>query len=140
MKQAIYGLILLAFLALPPARELAESIMSIHMHMQMPLIAVSGFLLTPFLQKTFPNFFAIWIDKCLLGFVLDLVVILYCMIPKAMDDAFVSGFVEFMKFLSWWLMGVSLRDCWGQASYFMKNAVVFTIGIIYIIMAGVYIF
>lgn len=56
MKQFIYGLIIFIFLALPPVRELAESIMAIHMHMQMPLIAAAGILMTPLLQNNFHVF------------------------------------------------------------------------------------
>src|SRR5690625_3055152 len=72
MKQAIYGLILFIFLSLSPVRHLAESIMSIHMHMQMPLLAIAGMLMTPFLQKKFGSFFAKWNANGVPGIVLCL--------------------------------------------------------------------
>lgn len=52
MKQAVYGLILYLFLMAPPVIHLSESIMAIHMHVQMPLLAVVGMLMTPLLQKS----------------------------------------------------------------------------------------
>src|SRR5690625_4404112 len=113
MKQAIYGAILFIFLALPPVIDLAESIMSIHMHMQMPLIGVAGMLMTPLLQQKFPNFFKKWNENGIPGIVLLLIVILYWLIPRAMDDTLSSNYVEVFKFISWaFLVGVPLRDSW----------------------------
>ncbi|MCF3944352.1 hypothetical protein [Oceanobacillus alkalisoli] len=60
MRQPIYGLALFIFLILPPVVTLAESIMAIHMHMQMPFFLIAGVLMTPFFQKKFPHFFEKW--------------------------------------------------------------------------------
>ena len=45
MKQSVYGLVLLIFLAVPPVAHFMESVMIIHMHMQMPLLVIAGFLM-----------------------------------------------------------------------------------------------
>jgi hypothetical protein len=60
MKQYTYGLLLFVILMLPPIANLLESIMIIHMHMQMPLIVFSGFLMVRFFQVRFPDFFEKW--------------------------------------------------------------------------------
>ncbi len=141
MKQAIYGLILLIFLSLPPVIDLAESIMSIHMHMQMPLLAVAGMLMTPYLQQKFPSFFAKWNANGVPGMLLFLIVVFYWLIPRAMDDALTSIPVEIFKFFSWtFLIGVPLRDSWPKLSKLVKNIIYIILSIVYIGMAGLYIF
>src|SRR5699024_10908446 len=115
MKQAVYGVILYLFLMLPPVIALSESSMSIHMHMQMPLLAVAGMLMTPCLQKTFPNFFNKWNRTGIPGLILFMIVIAYWLIPRAMDEALTIPVVEIFKFISWpFLVGVPLRDSWSK--------------------------
>lgn len=141
MKQAIYGFILFLFLIAPPVANMMESIMSIHMHMQMPLLGVAGMLMTPFLQKTFPRFFEKWNDNGIPGIMLFLIVVTYWLIPRAMDDALMIPFVEYFKFFSWtFLIGVPLRDSWPKLRNWIKNFVYVYVSIIYLGMAGLYIF
>lgn len=141
MKPFIYGLILFVFLALPPVVNLAESIMTIHMHMQMPLLAVAGMLMTPFIKQMFPRFFATWNKDGIPGILLVLIVIGYWLIPRAMDDALMSLPVEVFKFISWtFFVGVPLMDSWPKLSKTWKNIVFIGLGIVYLIMAAIYIF
>jgi len=141
VKQAIYGMILFIFLALPPVIHLAESIMSIHMHMQMPLIGVAGMLMTPWLQKLFPNFFKKWNENGIPGVLLILIVILYWLIPRTMDDALSSSSVEVFKFISWaFLVGVPLRDSWPKLTKLWKNLLFTLLSVAYLAMSGLYIF
>ena len=60
MKQSLYGFLLWVILILPPVAHVLESVMIIHMHMQMPLLVVSGFFMARFLQLKWPRFFAKW--------------------------------------------------------------------------------
>ncbi|HLS23041.1 MAG TPA: hypothetical protein VK037_03885 [Pseudogracilibacillus sp.] len=141
MNLFIYGLILFIFLALPPVAELAESIMAIHMHMQMPLFAVAGILMTPFLQRLAPNFFRTWNKDGIPGLLLALVVISYWLIPRAMDDALIHYSVELFKFFSWtFLVGVPLMDSWKKLSLGWKRGTFLFLTVAYTIMAFVYIF
>lgn len=141
MKQAIYGLILYVFLMAPPVIYLSESIMAIHMHMQMPLLAVVGMLLTPLLQKIFPKFFRKWNGNGFPGMLLFLIVFSYWLIPRAMDDAITMTQVEVFKFISWpFLIGVPLRDSWSKISLTFKNSTLAILSVLYILMAWLYIF
>lgn len=141
MKPFIYGLIIFIFLALPPVVNLAESIMAIHMHMQMPLLAVAGMLMAPLFKQLFPKFFATWNEDGIPGILLVLIVIGYWLIPRAMDDALMNLSVEVFKFFSWtFLVGVPLMDSWSKLTARWKNIVIVGLGIAYLIMAGVYIF
>lgn len=141
MKPFIYGIIIFTFLALPPVAELTESIMAIHMHVQMPFLAVTGMLMTPLLQKKFPKFFAKWNKDGIPGILLVLLVISYWLIPRAMDDALMSMPVEIFKFISWpFFVGVPIWDSWKKLSTFWKNFFLVGIAILYVIMAFVYLF
>src|SRR5699024_12802615 len=116
MKQAVYGSILLIFLMLPPVTHLAESIMSIHMHMQMPLIAIGGMLLTPFLQKKFPSFFEKYNENEIPGIILFIIIMLYCIITKAIDDVLSYGYAYAFKYISGILLDIALRDSCSKIS------------------------
>jgi len=141
MKQAIYGMILFIFLILPPVAELAESIMSIHMHIQMPLLGVAGMLMTPFLQQLFPSFFKKFNENGVPGIILFLIIVCYWLIPRTMDDALTYQTVEWFKFLSWaFLAGVPLRDSWPKLSNRWKNGVLAFITAAFAVMAWLYIF
>ncbi len=140
MKQAIYGLVLYIFLMLPPVIDLAESIMSIHMHIQMPLLGIVGLLMTPFLQKKFPNFFKKWNSNGVPGIALFMIIVIYWLIPRTMDEALTVPVVEVFKFISWpFFVGVPLRDSWKKLDKFAKNFVFISISIIFSLMAWLYI-
>ena len=140
MKQAIYGLVLYVFLMLPPVVALTESIMSIHMHIQMPLLGIVGLLMTPFLQERFPAFFEKWNRNGIPGIVLFMIIVIYWLIPRTMDEALTIPIVEAFKFISWpFLIGVPLRDSWRKLNTRSKNFVFVSISMIFGLMAWLYI-
>ncbi|TFJ93561.1 hypothetical protein [Lentibacillus salicampi] len=113
MKQAFYGLLLFSFLALPPVAAVMESIMIVHMHMQMTLLVLSGFLMGRFFQLKFPVFFKKWNMNGIAGILLFMIIWSFWMIPRSMDDALTIQVVELFKFSSLpFLAGVALRDSW----------------------------
>ncbi|SER43467.1 hypothetical protein SAMN04487944_104108 [Gracilibacillus ureilyticus] len=117
MKQAGYGLTLYIILILPPVSELLESMMVFHMHTQMPLFVFSGFLIAPFLQRKFPNFFNKWNRTGIPGLLLVVLIWTYWQLPRAMDDALLLTMVELFKFISLpFLVGVPLHDSWKKVN------------------------
>lgn len=115
MKQSIYGFLLFLFLILPPVASLLESIMAIHMHMQMPLLAISGLLMARFFQIKFPHFFEKWNGNGIPGMLLFIIIWKFWMIPRTMDEALTIQTVELFKFISLpFLAGIPLRDSWGK--------------------------
>lgn len=141
MKQAFYGLVLYMFLMIPPVVHLSESIMSIHMHMQMPLLGIAGMLMTPFFQKQFPTFFKKWNGNGIPGIILFLIVFCYWLLPRAMDEALALTHVEVFKFISWpFLIGLPLRDSWPKLATGWKNATYIIVSVVYLFMAWLYIF
>lgn len=140
MKRAIYGLVLFIFLILPPVVTLAESIMAIHMHIQMPLFLISGMLMAPFFQKKFPTFFEKWNDNGIPGILLFMITVIYWMIPRTMDEALTIPAVEIFKFISLpFLAGVPLWDSWKKISTRTQNAVFITISAMFAFLAVLYI-
>jgi hypothetical protein len=141
MKQAIYGLIFYIFLMLPPVISISESIMVLHMHMQMPLLIIIGMLFTPYLKGKFPSFFARWNENGIPGILLFFIILIYWMIlPRAMDDAITNVTVEIFKFISLpFLAGLPLRDSWKKLSKKGKNLALISISIIYSFVAILYI-
>ncbi|QUW22057.1 hypothetical protein JSQ81_00230 [Sporosarcina sp. Marseille-Q4063] len=130
MKQAKYGLLLFIFLAIPPVANLLESIMIIHMHMQMPLLIIAGFFMAKFLIIRFPGFFEKWNQNGIPGILLFLVILLYWMIPRTMDEALTLNSIEIFKFISLpFLAGVPLRDSWRKLSIFKRNILLIVITI-----------
>ncbi|MBP1969012.1 hypothetical protein J2Z83_001115 [Virgibacillus natechei] len=141
MKQAIYGLLLYVFLMLPPVVTLLESIMSFHMHMQMPLLIIAGLLMTPFLQKKFPRLFEKWNQNGVPGILLFTIIMIYWMFPRTMDEALTIQAVQVFKFISLpFLAGVPLRDSWRKLGGFGKNVIYVSFSIMFGFMGILYVF
>ncbi|PYZ92291.1 hypothetical protein CR194_15755 [Salipaludibacillus keqinensis] len=140
MNQFLFGFLLLVFLALPPVANLLESIMIVHMHMQMPLLVIAGFLMAYYFQKKYPAFFEKWNQRGYPGILLFSIIMIYWMLPRAMDDALTSQTVEIFKYISLpFLAGVPLRDSWAKLTSFLKNIVIISFTIMFIMMGLLYI-
>lgn len=141
MKQFIYGLLLLIILILPPVKNLLESIMIVHMHMQMPLLVVAGFLMARLFLIRFPRFFEKWNSNGVPGIILFIFITVYWMLPRTMDEALTVPSVEVFKFFSLpFLAGIPLRDSWGKLSVFGKNVIIIIFAIMYFVVGWLYIY
>lgn len=134
MDQFRISLGLFIFLAIPPVARFMESIMVIHMHMQMPMLIISGMLMAPLLQKRFPDFFAKWNSTGIPGILLFSLIVSYWLLPRAMDEALTIPGVEVFKFISFPLLaGVPLRDSWMKLGKSVRNT---TIGLFTLLFGG----
>lgn len=125
---------------LPPVANLAESVMAIHMHMQMMLFVVVGVLMAPLFQKKFPRFYEKWNSNGVPGILLFMVILGYWLLPRTMDEALSIPVVELFKFISLpFLAGVPLRDSWGKLSNAGKNTLYVLLSVIFGVMAWLYI-
>ena len=141
MRQFYYGLALFLFLALPPVRHLLESIMAMHMHMQMMLLLVSGLLMAPFIQKKFHALFMNFNKSGYPGLLLFLVIILYWMLPRTMDESLELWTVELFKFISLpFLAGVPIRDSWPKLREASQVVFFLILGVIFSVMSYLYVF
>ncbi|MUV36556.1 hypothetical protein JNUCC1_00359 [Lentibacillus sp. JNUCC-1] len=141
MTQVKVGLAMWVFLMLPPVAELLESIMIIHMHMQMPLFVIAGFLIAPWFQKKCPAVFSKYNRNGIPGIVLFLIIMLYWMVPRTMDEALTLSVMEIFKFVSLpFLAGVPLRDSWTKLGKAAKNMVFIFFLVSFAAMGALYIF
>lgn len=140
MNQPFFGLLLFIGLILPPVAKLMESIMIIHMHMQMPLLVISGFLMAPFFLTKFSNFFEKWNQNGVPGILLFSIIMVYWTLPRTMDEALTLQTVEVFKFISLpFLAGIPLRDSWKKLSTFIKHFVIVFFTFLFIGMGWLYI-
>ncbi|MFC4599912.1 hypothetical protein [Cohnella hongkongensis] len=140
MKQSIYGLALFVLLALPPVAGLMESLMIAHMHMQMPLLVASGFLMAKEGQLRFPRFWERWNASGVPGILLFAIIAAYWMLPRAMDEALASPGMEAFKFASLPLLcGVPLRDSWPKIGRAAKCAVMIGFALLFAGMGLLYV-
>jgi hypothetical protein len=140
MKQSIYGLLLFIVLALPPVANLLESIMIIHMHMQMPLLVIAGFLMARFFQIRFPHFFEKWNRNGVPGIILFVIISVYWTIPRTMDEALTVQSIEVFKFISLPILaGIPLRDSWKKLGSIGKNVIIISFTIMFFGMGWLYI-
>jgi hypothetical protein len=140
VNQSFYGLLLWIFLVAPPVANFMESVMVIHMHMQMPMLVIAGMLMARFFQKRFPGFFEKWNSNGVPGITLFVVIMVYWMLPRTMDEALTSQLVESFKFISLpFLAGFSLRDSWKKLALFGKNLIIISFTVLFIGLGWLYI-
>ena len=141
MKQSLYGLLIWIALILPPAAHLLESVMIVHMHMQMPLLAFTGFLMAKYFQIRFPLFFEKWNSNGIPGILLFIMISVYWMIPRTMDEALTIPAVEWFKFISLPLMaGIPLRDSWKKIGSGLKTSLFIGFAVLFLGMGLLYIY
>jgi hypothetical protein len=123
---ALFGVCLLVILLLPPVRRAAESSMITHMMLQYPALLLAGALLVapvpqPW-QRGLQRFNELGIAG-LLGAALAMAVM---MVPRVLDLALVSPWVEGFKLLALVLSGAALGLSWQRAgtviqAFFLGN-------------------
>jgi hypothetical protein len=117
-----------------------ESVMIIHMHMQMPILVFAGFLGARFFQLRFPRFFEKWNGNGIPGILLFIIMVSYWTIPRAMDDALTSQGTEVFKFISLPIMaGIPLRDSWKKLKPVVKNLIFYFFIAMFTVMGWLYI-
>jgi hypothetical protein len=140
MNQPLFGLLLFVFLVLPPVAHFMESVMIIHMHMQMPLLVIAGCLMGRAVQIKFSPFLAKWNEGGIPGILLFTIITVLWMVPRMMDEALASQGTEWFKFVSLALLaGVPLRVSWGQLSFAWKNAILIGFTGMFALMGWLYV-
>ncbi|QKY69924.1 hypothetical protein [Lentibacillus sp. CBA3610] len=140
MRNFLYGMILLAFLIIPPVRNTLESIMITHMLVQIPLLIVSGWLMADVFQERFKAFFTKWNENGIAGILLVIFITAYWMIPLNIDRSLEMWSMELFKFGSLPLLaGIPLRDSWKKISSLVKSFIIFNYISMFGLLAWIYI-
>jgi hypothetical protein len=96
----LYAMGLWVGLWLPPARAILESNMAVHMTVQLPLLACTGFLLATVIRPREPRWLAEadWLG--IPGLLLVIFATSLWMLPRMLDAALADPLVDLVKFLS----------------------------------------
>jgi hypothetical protein len=111
-KYAYIGAILYCILLIPPVRIYLESIMVVHMLVQLTLLIIAGWFLGKYLVNRFPKLFDMINSNGVPGIILVICITLYWMLPRAADEALTLLSVEIFKFISLPIVGILLADSW----------------------------
>lgn len=128
-------------LALPPLRHALESMMTLQMLAQIPLLALAGWWLASSLPRGLIGVSGAWNRGGISGFVLASLVGMLWMLPRAMDAALQTPWVEAAKFVSVpLLIGMPLALSWPRAGFVVRGvflvevmATAFRLGWLYMI-------
>lgn len=139
MKRSLIGISLYIFLLLPPIVQWMESIMVIHMLVQLPLFIISGYMIGKWLIDTVAHFFRKWNSNGVPGILVVVFITTYWMLPRAMDEALGVWYIEGFKFVSLPIAGILLADSWRKLKGTGKSFVFLNYLPMFGIMAWLYI-
>ncbi len=127
------GIGLIALLALPVWRGLLESSLINHMLIQIPLLALAGWMIG---RALFSSLFSDWNERGIPGLLVALFAMLFWMIPRWLDAALSEPLWEVVKFITIpLLIGAPLAISWPRMSSFTR-AVVWTNAISMLVVIG----
>lgn len=98
---------MLLILAIPAVRGRMESDMALHMLCQFPLLLLAGWLLSKGLPERARS--QQWNRAGFAGLLMASLVLMFWMIPRALDMALSTGIVELSKFVTLLMAGVALE-------------------------------
>ncbi len=101
LPRGTMGVGLLALLALPPVAAWLEATLSRHLLVQIPLLAVSGYLLGPVIGRLRPRgLLGGYNAGGVPGALLAMFVVSFWMLPRSLDAVLDDSFMELAKFVS----------------------------------------
>lgn len=112
MKDLFLGAGLLILLAIPPIRSMLESVMIVHMLVQLPLLIIAGLWIGRYIVRRFHSIFQNWNKNGIPGILIVVFITTYWMIPRALDEALTLPSIEVLKFITLPIVGVFLVDSW----------------------------
>ncbi len=123
-RWCLAGALLWAALALPPVRHALESAMTLHMLVQIPLLALAGAWLAQGTPRWLERSLSAWNHRGISGLLLASLAGLVWMLPLAVDAALNDPWVELAKFLSVSLLiGAPVALSWPRAGFVVRGVV-----------------
>lgn len=115
------GLVLLLILATPLVRSELESDMALHMLLQFPLLLFAGWLLARALTLHARATIRQWNHAGITGLLLAAMVLMFWMIPRALDLVLIARTMEVWKFITLGLAGAALQLSWRAAGMIVRG-------------------
>lgn len=120
------GAVLWGVLALPPLRHALEATMTSHMLVQIPLLAVAGWLMARAIPHRAAAAVARWNAGGICGFLLASMTGLVWMLPLALDSALEDPAAAAAKFLSTpLLIGAPIALSWPRMGFVVRGVFLF---------------
>lgn len=118
----LVGVVLWVVLAMPPVRHALESMMTLQMLVQIPLLALAGWLLASGSPDWLARHIARWNHRGISGLLLASLAGMVWMLPRAMDAALDDPRFAVAKFLSVpLLIGAPLALSWPRAGFVVRG-------------------
>ncbi|HEX7454793.1 MAG TPA: hypothetical protein VF296_02015 [Gallionella sp.] len=108
---------MLLILNIPFIRRMMESDMALHMLLQFPLILLAGWLLARVLPEPTKK----WNHAGINGLLMASMILMFWMIPRALDLVLINNTLESLKFLSLALAGAALALSWPVAGMIVRG-------------------
>lgn len=114
-------MVMLAMLGMPAVRGAMESDMALHMLLQFPLIVFSGWLLAKRIPSQTRACLQEWNRAGIAGLLFASMVLMFWMLPRAIDMVLIDGPLELGKFISLGLAGAALELSWRSAGMIVRG-------------------
>lgn len=108
-------------LAAPFMRQMMESDMLLHMLLQMPLILFAGWSLAQGCPEQTKANVQRWNYAGITGLLMTSLVLIFWMLPRALDIVLTDNTLELLKFLSLVMAGVALKLSWQAAGMIVRG-------------------
>lgn len=109
-------------LATPPVRHALEATMTLHMLVQIPLLALAGWWLAGCLMDRVTDALAAWNRSGISGLLLASLAWIFWMLPRTLDAALEVPWVEVAKFVGMpLLIGMPLALSWPRAGFVVRG-------------------
>ncbi len=115
------GLIVLLILLAPAVRRTMEGDMAFHMLLQFPLILTAGWLLAKGFPAQTKARLQQWNHAGISGLLMASLVLMFWMLPRALDMVLTDRTLEFWKFLTLLLAGAALELSWQTAGLIVRG-------------------
>ena len=117
----VAGAVLLFVMLIPAVRRTMESDMALHMLLQFPLILLAGWLLAAGSSAQTKARLQQWNHAGICGLLVTSMVLMFWMIPRALDMVLAEPAMECWKFLTLLLAGAALNLSWQSAGMIVRG-------------------
>lgn len=139
MNNISIGIFFYLLLLFPPIIRFLEGIMISHMLVQLTLLVFSGWLVGDVVRRKLKRKLDIFNEGGVPGILFFLLITMYWMLPRVMDETLTYWYIEMFKFISLPASGILLRDSWRRLGAVGKSFIYLNYISMFGVMAWLYI-
>lgn len=118
---AVIGASIIALLATPFMRGMMEGDMVLHMLVQLPLILCAGWILAKGCPEQVKASLQRWNHAGITGLLVTSLVLIFWMLPRALDSVLTDKTLELFKYISLLTAGAALQLSWQTAGMIVRG-------------------